>query len=338
MGSKQNIASISDIAKALGIAPSTVSRALNNHPDIGADTRERVHSYAKKVNYRPNALALSLKNQRSSTIGIVVPEIVHHFFSSIIAGMEDIAYAKGYRLMICQSNEEYEREKINIQGLIDHRVAGIMVSMSKNTLDFSHFNEAMSQGIPLLFFDRNCQQINTDTVITDDYGGAFQVTNHLINKGRRRILHLSAPQNLLIASERLLGYTDALIKNGIEPDHKLVLHCDTPDMVEAKKEEILDLLPKIDAIFAVNDFTAIAIIQLLNEIGVKVPEHISVAGFGDDPISLIARPRLTTVEQKGYDMGCEATTILINRIENPDVDATPKTVKFEATLKARESG
>lgn len=259
---KQQIASISDIAKALGIAPSTVSRALNNHPDIGADTRERVHSYAKKVNYRPNALALSLKNQRSSTIGIVVPEIVHHFFSSIIGGMEDIAYAKGYRLMICQSKEEFEREKINIQGLIDHRVAGIMVSMSKNTKNFDHFKDAIAQGLPLLFFDRNCKEINTDTVLTDDYGGAYQVTNHLISKGKRRIMHLSAPQHLLIASERLLGYTDALINNGIEPDHRLVLHCDTPEMVIDKKDEILKLLPNVDAIFAVNDITAIAIIKL----------------------------------------------------------------------------
>jgi len=335
---KQHIASISDIAKALGIAPSTVSRALNDHPDIGADTREKVHSYARKVNYRPNALALSLKSKRSSTIGIVVPEIVHHFFSSIIGGMEDIAYAKGYRLMICQSKEEFEREKINIQGLIDHRVAGIMISMSKNTMDFTHFHEAISQGIPLLFVDRSCKEIDTDTVLTDDYGGAFQATNHLISKGRRRILHLSAPQHLLIASERLLGYTDALVKNGIEPDHKLVLHCDTPEMVEAKKDEVMKLLPNIDAIFAVNDFTAIAIIQLLSEVGVKVPEHISVAGFGDDPISLVARPRLTTVEQKGYDMGCEAATILINRIEKPDLLLVTQKVRFEATLKARESG
>jgi DNA-binding LacI/PurR family transcriptional regulator len=334
---KQHIASISDIAKALGIAPSTVSRALNNHPDIGADTRERVHSYAKKVNYRPNALALSLKNQRSSTIGIVVPEIVHHFFSSIIGGIEDIAYAKGYRLMICQSKEEFEREKINIQGLIDHRVAGIMVSMSKNTKNFDHFKDAIAQGLPLLFFDRNCKQINTDTVLTDDYGGAYLVTNHLISKGKRRIMHLSAPQHLLIASERLLGYTDALINNGIEPDHRLVLHCDTQEMVIAKKDEILKLLPNVDAIFAVNDITAIAIIKFLQEMGLKVPENISVAGFGDDPISLVARPQLTTVEQKGYDMGCEAATILINRIENPDLKIEPIMVKFEASLRARES-
>ncbi len=335
---KPHIASISDIAKALGISPSTVSRALNNHPDIGADTREKVQLYAKEVNYRPNALALSLKSKRSNTIGIVVPEIVHHFFSTTISGMEDIAYAKGYRLMICQSNEEFEREKINIQGLIDHRVAGIMVSVSKNTSDFSHFREIVSQGIPLLFFDRSCNQINCDTVITDDYGGAFQVTNHLISKGKRRILHLAAPQHLLIASERLHGYADALVSNGIEPDYRLVIHCDTPKLVLSKKQEIFSLLKNVDAIFAVNDLTAIAVMQLIQEAGIKVPDQISVAGFGDDPISKIARPQLTTVEQKGYDMGCEAATILINRIENPDVDFRPQTVKFEAILKARESG
>ncbi len=335
---KPHIASISDIARALGIAPSTVSRALNNHPDVGADTREKIQSYAKAVNYRPNALALSLKNKRSSTIGIVVPEIVHHFFSSIISGMEDIAYAKGYRLMICQSNEEYEREKINIQGLIDHRVAGIMVSMSKNTLDFDHFNDAISQGIPVLFFDRSCKQVKTDTVITDDYGGALQVTNHLISNGKRRIMHLSAPQHLLIASERLHGYTEALINNGIEPDPSLIIHCDTPKLVHLKKEKIFSLLPNVDAIFAVNDFTAIAVMQLLQEAGIAIPDKISVAGFGNDPISTISKPKLTTVEQKGYDMGCEASTILINRIENPNLPIVPQIVKFEASLKARESG
>jgi len=334
---KHNITSINDIARALGVSASTVSRALRDHPDISERTRARVQAFARSVNYRPNALALGLKQQRSFTLGIILPEIVHHFFSSIISGIEDLAYGKGYRLMICQSNEEFERERINLQALLDHRVDGILVSMSKNTFEFNHFEDAVDQGLPLVFLDRVCKNIETDRVVTDDFQGAHLVTTHLIRTGRRRILHLAAPQHLAIGRARLQGYIDALTDHNIGFDPELVLQCDTPAQVLAFRDQILGLAPEIDGVFAVNDFSAIAVMQLLQENGYNVPENIAVAGFGDDPIALIARPKLTTVEQKGYDMGREAVRMLLERLENPDKEKGFETKTFSATLKLRDS-
>lgn len=334
---KPNITSINDIARALGVSTSTVSRALKDHPDISEETRRRVQEFARSVNYRPNALALGLKQQRSFTLGIIIPEIVHHFFSSIISGIEDVAYGRGYRLMICQSNEEFERERINLQALLDHRVDGILVSMSKNTFQYDHFQDTVDQGIPLVFLDRVCKNIETDRVVTDDFQGAHLVTTHLIRKGGRRILHLAAPQHLAIGRERLQGYTEALTDHHIPIDPALILQCDTPAQVLALKEHILRMAPNIHGIFAVNDFTAIAVMQLLQDNGYQVPEQISVAGFGDDPIALIARPKLTTVEQKGYDMGREAVQMLIDRLEHPEHAGDFKTRVFPATLKLRGS-
>lgn len=334
---KHNITSINDIARALGVSASTVSRALKDHPDISKETRDRVQAFARSVNYRPNALALGLKQQRSYTLGIIIPEIVHHFFSSIISGIEDLAYGKGYRLMICQSNEEYERERINLQALLDHRVDGLLVSMSKNTFEFDHFEHAVEQGLSLVFLDRVCKNIETDRVVTDDFQGAHLVTTHLIRTGRRRILHLAAPQHLAIGRKRLQGYSEALTDHNIGHNEALILQCDTPALVLANREKILNLAPTIDGIFAVNDFSAIAVMQLLQENGYRVPADIAVAGFGDDPIALIARPKLTTVEQKGYEMGREAVRMLIERLENPDKEEGFETKTFSATLKLRES-
>ncbi|MBW6498385.1 MAG: LacI family transcriptional regulator [Bacteroidales bacterium] len=334
---KHNITSINDIARALGVSASTVSRALKDHPDISRETRARVQAFARSVNYRPNALALGLKQQRSFTLGIILPEIVHHFFSTIISGIEDLAYSKGYRLMICQSNEEFERERINLQALLDHRVDGLLISMSKNTFEFDHFKHAVEHGLPLVFLDRVCKDIETDRVVTDDFQGAHLVTTHLIRTGRQRILHLAAPQHLAIGRKRLQGYSEALADHNIGLSDELILQCDTPTQVLANREKILSLAPTIDGIFAVNDFTAIAVMQLLQENGFVVPADIAVAGFGDDPIALIARPKLTTVEQKGYDMGKEAVRMLIERLENPDKEKGFETKTFSATLKLRES-
>ena len=201
---------IKDIARILGVSPSTVSRALKDHPDISEETRNLVKSFAEKVNYRPNALALSLRKQKSNTLGLVIPEIVHHFFSSVISGMEDLAYSEGYTLMICQSNENYHRELINIQALLDHRVDGLLVSISKTTRDFEHLHNAVNNGIPVVFFDRICDEVETDRVVTDDFEGARLATTHLIECGCRNILHLATTENLLIGKNRYLGYLQAL--------------------------------------------------------------------------------------------------------------------------------
>ncbi|WP_026473555.1 LacI family DNA-binding transcriptional regulator [Alkaliflexus imshenetskii] len=328
---------IKDIARILGVSPSTVSRALKDHPDISEETRNLVKSFAEKVKYRPNALALSLRKQKTNTLGLIIPEIVHHFFSSVISGMEDLAYGEGYHMMICQSNENYYREVINTQALLDHRVDGLLVSVSKTTRDYKHLHNAIENGIPIVFFDRICNEIDSDRVITDDFEGARIATTHLIECGARKILHLSAPRHLLIGLRRYEGYCQALKNHNIDIDEKLVLKCDTREEVMTMRQHLLSLAPEIDGIFAVNDSTAIAAMQVLQENGYKIPDDISVVGFGDGPIATITSPPLSTVEQKGYEIGREAVRLLIQRLENPTVQLGFQTKIVTPTLKKRQS-
>lgn len=333
---KRHLTSINDIAKALGVSASTVSRALKDHPDISKATRERIKAFAEQVNYRPNALALSLKKQVSNTIGIVVPEIVHHFFSSIISGIEDIAYSKGYRVMICQSNEDYQREEMNVQALLDHRVDGLLVCMSKTTIDFTHFTSAWRSQIPMVFFDRVCKELDTDRVITDDFNGARLITSHLIETGCRKILHLGTRPQLDIGQERRQGYQQALIDHDISSDHELILVCDNQQDVETQKGQILTLAQSIDGIFAVNDSTAIAAMHLLMDAGYRIPADIAIAGFGDDPVARMVNPTLTTLEQQGYQMGQEAMNLLLEHLTS-DTALASRIKVFQPELKKRKS-
>lgn len=335
---KSKLISINDIARALGISPSTVSRALKDHPDISTETKRVVKEYAEQVNYRPNALALSLKTQRSNTLGLIIPEIVHHFFSSVISGIEELAYAKGYRLIICQSNEDYHREVINTQVLLDNRVDGIFISMSKTTTDHGHFKDLIDSGIPLVFFDRVSEEVETDRVVTADFDGALIATSHLLERGCKKILHLASPRHLLIGRLRLEGYQKALSNFGILQNPAFILQCDTRKEVFELKDQILKLAPEIDGIFAVNDFTAIAAMQLLQENGYKIPDNIAVTGFGNDPIASIASPPLTTVEQRGFEMGRQAVEILIRRIENPSTFIDFQTRVIPVSIEKRASG
>lgn len=335
---KGPITSISDIAKVLGVSPSTVSRALKNHPDISESTRQRVQELAARVNYRPNALAIGLKHQRSLTIGVIIPEIVHHFFSSIISGIEDLAYSKGYRVMICQSNEDCKREEVNLQALLDHRVDGLLVSISKGSTDCRHFLRVAGSGLPVVFIDRVCWEIETDRVITDDYHGARLVCNHLIARGSRSIMHLGTPQDLAIGVERYRGYCQALEDHGIALDKGLVFQRDTPGKVIDFKHQLLAMAPRIDGIFAVNDPAAIMAMKILKDGGFRVPDQIRIAGFGDDPVASMVSPSLTTVEQKGFQMGREAVDMLLRRLEQKSlVPQAYQTKVFAASLKARES-
>jgi len=313
---KPHQVTIKDIAKVLGVSISTVSRALKSHPDISEATRNQVKELAKKLNYEPNALALSLRKNKTFTIGVIIPEIVHFFFSSVISGIEDVAYDRGYNVMVSQSNESYEREVINAQALLSNRVDGVLASIAKTTIDFDHFRNFPNQGIPLVFFDRVCPELITDRVVTNDEGGAFAATEHLIHNGCKRIAHFAAPQNLLIGQGRLSGYLRALKQYHIIYDPNLVLHCDTRELAIEKAESFLLKNTDVDGVYAVNDSTAITVMQIAQRIGKRVPEDISIVGFGDGPLALISTPELTTIEQKGYEIGKEAITLLLNKIEN----------------------
>ncbi|GET27275.1 LacI family DNA-binding transcriptional regulator [Prolixibacter sp. NT017] len=309
---------IKDIAKELGISASTVSRALKDHPDISVETKRMVNDLAKKLRYKPNAVALSLKSSRTNTIGVIIPEIVHYFFSSVISGVEDVAYEAGYNVMIFQSNEKYEREVTNAQALLSNRTEGVMVSVSKETHNFEHLHMLEDSGIPLVFFDRIATGFTSDKVIIDDHKAAYTATQHLVKTGCKRIAHLAAPQNLAIGEKRLEGYKDALRDGGLPYKEEYVYPADSVELAENAIEYLMHLPEPPDGIFANNDLTAIGAMKALQRREYRVPEDVSIMGFSAGRFSDFTTPKLSSVDQHGYEMGAEATRILLKRIANPN--------------------
>ncbi len=313
---KSSNVTIKDIARILGISPSTVSRALKDHPDISQATKDQVNNLAKEMNYRPNPIALSLRNRRSNVIGVVIPEIVHYFFSSVISGIEKVAGEHGYSVMVSQSGESYEKE-VEVCSTFQHSIIdGILISVSKETDEFSHLQKFEEEGIPVVFFDRMIEEFESDRVLINDYEGAYKATEHLIVEGRRRIIHFAGPKNRLISKNRLKGYLEAHKNNGVVIDDSLVIYCDNFDSALTETQRIIDSGVKFDAIFTVNDFTAAGVLKTLQKNGVKVPNDVSVIGFGNDYIAEMIEPTLTTVSQPGFTMGERAMQMLIDRIKN----------------------
>lgn len=327
---------IKDIARELGISPSTVSRALKDHPDISVNTKNAVNELARKWHYKPNAVALSLRHSKSNVIGVIIPEIVHHFFSTIISGIEEVAQREGYNVMMFQSNESYEREVMNAQALYSSRVDGVLVSMSKETKDYEHFRELRDSGIPVVFFDRICNELSSDNVIVDDFAGAFAAVEHMISIGCRRIAHLSAPQHLLLGQNRLNGYRKALAKYKIPYDEQLVVKCDSYEEALQVTPKLMNLPVAPDGIFAVNDLTAAAALNVVKRMGLDVPKQVAIVGFTDGLVARVTDPTLTTIEQHGFQMGMQATELLVRRIKS-DQDYEAKTKVVKTNLVIRES-
>lgn len=334
---RSNQITIKDIARILGISPSTVSRALKDHPDINTDTKKAVNELARKLKYQPNAVALSLKNSRSSTIGIIIPEIVHYFFSSVISGIEDVASQKGYTVIICQSNESFAREVANANALLSHRVDGILISISKETNSFDHFMNLQEGGIPLVFFDRIAPGIDADQVITDDIDASYNATRHLIENGRKRIAHFAGPQGLIIGRNRLQGYLNALTEAGLPIDNRLIIEADTFEKARNTVGEMLDAGIVPDGIFAVNDMTAIGAMQTIMKRGYKIPDDVSIVGFSDGYLSGITEPHLSSVDQHGYEMGTTAAEMLFHRILSDEEEYVPEIKVLKADLIVRGS-
>lgn len=325
---------IKDIANELGISPSTVSKALKGHHDISKATKLSVKALADKWNYKPDQIALSLKSGLSKTIGVIVPEIVHYFFSTVISGMEDLAYDSGYHVMFCQSSELYEREVKAVDALLSTRVDGILISVSKNTLNYDHFRKISENGLPLVFFDRVCDEIDTDRVIVDDEVGACEAVTHLIDTGCKNIVHLSGPPHLNIGKNRQEGYLRALRERNIPFNPDNILRCDSMADAATVIPELLKRPDRPDGIFAVNDETAAASMKIITDSGLRIPEDISVVGFTSGLISDITNPTLTSVEQHGYFVGKEAVRLLIDRIEKKqDLPLQTKIIRTELSVK-----
>ena len=333
-----NQVTIKDIAKQLNLSPSTISRVLHNHPDISSGTRERVLKLVEELDYHPNSIAQSLKKKQSKIIGVIVPQVRHYFFASIMSGITDVAYHDGYTVMICQSNESFEREVINVRALISQRVAGVLISISKNTNSYDHFEQLKKRGIPLVFFDRLCEDFEAHRVGVDDFEGAFKAVEHLIQNGYQRIAHLAGPNNLNISLQRIRGYRAALEKYNIKIDDNLIVCCglNEEDGVTGT-EKLLNLKDRPDAIFAVTDPVAIGAYIKLKENNIEIPDDIALVGFSDNPTVSLIDPPLTSVRQPAYEMGKTAAKLLLEQIENEHDNSSLKTIIFQAELIVRKS-
>lgn len=306
---------IKDIAKALGLSTSTVSRALRDTHEISAATKKIVLAYAKEINYQPNPIALSLKERRSKSIGVVVSEVANSFFSQAINGIESIAYDRGYHVIISQTHESYDREVVNVQHLASRSVDGLLVSMSSQTTDISHLTSLHERGLPIVFFDRVADEIDTHKVIANNEKGAFEATEHLIKAGYKRIAHLTSSSYLSISIERLAGYEAALKANNINVNPAYIKHCLHGGMLyeetEAAIKELLALPEKPDAIFVAGDRLSTGCLSVLKNLKVAIP----VAGFSNSDVLDLFNPSLTSVRQPAFEIGKLATQMLLQLIE-----------------------
>ena len=316
---KENVQlTMKDIAREFNTSVATVSRALKDSPRISEEKRRAIQQYAKEHNFFPNFLAESLRNSKvmqPKIIGVIVPELAHYYFSTVLAGIEEEARARDYRIMVAQSNEKYEREVKICQSFYENKVCGIIVSQAKDTTKYDHFNQLLQSGVPLVFYDRICTGVNADRVVVDDYQGAYNAVSHLIETGCKRIAFFGSPMTLEISKNRFNGYKDALKRHGIEFDEKLALFCDNRSDAEAITPELLKKDNHPDAFFAVNDDTAIGIMYAAKRMGFKVPDDISICGFTNGQRAISCDPMLTTVEQRGKRVGEEAADILIGHVE-----------------------
>ncbi|MFC0603080.1 LacI family DNA-binding transcriptional regulator [Winogradskyella pulchriflava] len=316
---------LKQIAKELDVSISTVSKALRNSVEISEDTKQKVQAFAKLYNYRPNNIALSLKNRKTNTIGIIIPEIVHHFFSKVIRGVELVANKRGYNVIIGLSNESFSKEVINMEMLANGSIDGFILSISKETLrqqDYHHFNETMSQGMPIVMFDRVVSDIKCDKVIVDDFNGAKNAVEKLISNKCKSIALITTKDYVSVGKLRTQGYLEALQENKITPEADLILKMDDTldyevhlEALESEIEQLFKSNKKIDGVFAVNELYALSAMKVARKLGLNVPEDIQVIGFTDGVLSKHSTPSLTTVSQHAQQMGEKAAHLLIDKIE-----------------------
>lgn len=319
MKMKQNSPiTMKDIARDLGVSVATVSRALKDSPRISEAKRREIQEYAREHNFLPNVIAETLRKSRvqpNKVIGVIVPQFIHYYFASILKGVEEKASRRGYRIMVAQSDDKYEREVEICKSFYANKCCGIIVSMAKNTTKYDHFQKLIDMGIPLVFYDRICTGVNASRVVVDDYMGAYTAVTHLIDTGCRKIAYYGMVQSMEIDKNRFNGYEDALRKHGLKPNPDWLRKCDNRADAEVVTPEILSQPDHPDAFFAINDDTAIGILYSAKKMGFDVPDEISICGFTNGNRAKACNPMLTTVEQRGVMVGEEAANILIGQVE-----------------------
>ncbi len=334
---KNHQTTIIDIAKAMGLAVSTVSRALRDHPETSPHTRQAVKKIAEELNYRPNSLAQRLSKRETQTIGVIIPDIETYFFSSILTGIQQVASKAGYKVMVCQSNESHTTEVANTHAFMTNWVDGLIICHSKETKTFDHIKMYLKKGIPIVHFDRVCEEVETSKVLLDDTNGSFMVTEHLIEQGCKRIAAIAGPEHLYVSKKRLDGYLKALKKHHIEPDPSLIFYSDlTIPSVLNIVDKILDNNIPVDAIFSIFDAGAIRVLAHLKRRGIRIPEQMCVASFGNEPMGEFIEPSLTSFDPQTYKIGETAAQLFLEQIIEGE-DFTPKTNMIKGTLVIRQS-
>ena len=334
-------ATLKEIAEKLGISITTVSKALKDYSDVSLKTKTAVISLAKELNYSPNSFAVNLRTQESKTIGLIIPEIVHHFFSNIIKGIITEAELNGYLVIILQSNESLELEKKQVALLINKRVDGILISLSNDTNDDDHLKAILERKIPLVQFDKISKLINSSKVIINDQKAAMNATQHLIDAGFTKIAYIRGPINPQNSIDRFIGYKKALEKNDLPFNSHLVYTCEHVTFEEGVffAEQILSDHPDVEAIFCTTDLVAVGVLSYFNEHNIKVPEQIALMGFSNWFMSQVLTPKLSTIDQPSHEMGKESFNLLLDQMncQRKGTPFTPKIIELETTVIVRES-
>lgn len=329
-------ATIYDIAKKLNITAATVSRALNNNPNISEATRELVIKTAAKMNYEQNKLALALKSGKSNNVGVVVPRIDSNFFGSVIRGIEEELNPHGYHVIICQTGGNDKKEADNIEALLNSQVDGILISTSSN--DLNSFERVLKKDVPLIFFDRKKTMKNVSSVTINDFDGGYKATQHLIDSGCKRIVHLTGDIHIEIFKDRFMGYKQALIDNGIDYTDEYVI--ETKSSVDDGKKAVrkmLKLKTPPDAIFSASDFAALGAIQELKTKNIKIPNDFSVIGFSNEPFTEFMELSISTIDQFPLEMGRMTAKVFLEQVNNSDKIKIEKKVVLEPELILRKS-
>ncbi|RAW00040.1 LacI family DNA-binding transcriptional regulator [Pseudochryseolinea flava] len=333
---KKEKTTIHDIARKLNITASTVSRALKDHPRISVETKKAVQKAAQKLNYQPNHIAAALRNGRSNIIGVIVPTADRSFFSSVIRGIEEVANSAKYNVMICQTYDSYEKEIASIDALLNARVDGIIVSYSKSTLNFDHYNRVKERGIPLILFDRSNDELEVSHVVIDDFLGAFKATEHLIQQGCKRIAHFTNTRKISIYKERLRGYRDALEQHGLTYDESLIVASDL--QLEDGRRSMTQLLDKKpDGVFSASALGILGAMQVLKENNYKIPDDVALVGFSNEAFTSFTEPALTTVEQHSMRIGNAAAEIFLQEVTADSEKFIPQKIVLKPELIIRSS-
>jgi LacI family transcriptional regulator len=329
---------ITDIARELNITAATVSRALNDHPAIKDTTKKAVRALALRMNYQPNKLASSLRLGRSNIIGVIIPSAEINFFGSVVHGIEKVANENNYNVLIYQTNELYEYEKKGVQTFLRSQVDGVLASISKETINLNHYDEIKKRGVPLVLFDRVNDALDVSSVVVNDYAGAFAATKHLISQGCKRIAHIGGQQHVNIFNQRLKGYIDALNVHNIAVDEDLIVHGKVS--IESGRDCMQALLSASqppDAVFAVEDFTALGAIQCIKSANIKIPDEIAIVGFANEAFGEYITPSLSTVNQQTVRMGQEAANLFFEGLSKANGAVKPRKMVLEPELICRAS-